>query len=197
MPSAGDRLRVTQFVRGTREEVYRAFSDPRLARKWAPDGCRAVHQWKEEDPVETRVRVEFKDRKGGTEVVLTQKGFREASEARGHKKGLVECPQELRQGVCGRRRARAAEMSRPHRDRRESPAPGGRGMSIAWAAQTFGSSLPMPRSRRRCTASVCSKSSSSNSWRTSISPSLPWIAGLGKRLVHSRASSRDFTRMRV
>jgi uncharacterized protein YndB with AHSA1/START domain len=87
MAGAGDRLRVTQFVRGTREEVYRAFSDPRLARKWAPDGCRAVHQWKEEDPVETRVRVEFKDRKGGTEVVLTQKGFREASEARGHKKG--------------------------------------------------------------------------------------------------------------
>ena len=128
MTSASDRLRVTQFVRGKRQKVYQAFSDPRLARKWGPEGCRVVsfkagmrvggtfretmncggdvhtaygvykkitpnkavvftHQWKEEDPVETLVRVEFKDRKGGTEIILTQKGFRAASEARGHKKG--------------------------------------------------------------------------------------------------------------
>jgi uncharacterized protein YndB with AHSA1/START domain len=128
MTTASDRLRVTQRVRGTREKVYRAFGDPRLARKWGPDGCRVVsfkatmrvggtfreamkcdgdvhtaygvykkiapnkavvftHQWREEDSVETLVRVEFKDRKGGTEIVLTQRGFRDAAETRGHKKG--------------------------------------------------------------------------------------------------------------
>jgi uncharacterized protein YndB with AHSA1/START domain len=36
------RLRVSQLVRGTRPEVFRAFGDPKLARKWAPDGCRVV-----------------------------------------------------------------------------------------------------------------------------------------------------------
>ena len=128
MTTASDRLRVTQLVRGTREDVYRAFSDPRLARKWGPDGCRVIsfkaamrvggtfreamrcggdvhtaygvykritpnkavvftHQWKEERPVETLVRVEFKVAKGGTEIVLTQRGFRDAAETRGHKKG--------------------------------------------------------------------------------------------------------------
>jgi uncharacterized protein YndB with AHSA1/START domain len=42
MASGVKRLRVSQLVRGTREEVFRAFSDPKLARKWAPDGCRVV-----------------------------------------------------------------------------------------------------------------------------------------------------------
>src|SRR5262245_40905827 len=102
MARTSDRLRVTQLVRGTRDEVFRAFSDPRLARKWGPDGCRMLsfradmraggrfresmkcdgdvhtahgvykkitpdrrvvftHQWKEEHPVKTLVRIEFKD----------------------------------------------------------------------------------------------------------------------------------------
>ena len=128
MTRASDRLQVTQLVRGKREQVYRAFADPRLARKWCPDGCRVVsfkadmrvggsfreamncggdvhtaygvykritpnravvftHQWKEAQPVETLVKVEFKDKRGGTEIVLTQAGFKDASEARGHKKG--------------------------------------------------------------------------------------------------------------
>ena len=42
MTRASDRLQVTQLVRGKREQVYRAFADPRLARKWCPDGCRVV-----------------------------------------------------------------------------------------------------------------------------------------------------------
>jgi uncharacterized protein YndB with AHSA1/START domain len=46
-----------------------------------------THQWEEEHPVETLVTLEFKDRKGATEIVLTQTGFREASEATGHKEG--------------------------------------------------------------------------------------------------------------
>src|SRR6266853_426729 len=50
-------------------------------------------------------------------------------------------------------------------------------------------------SRKRSTASLGPKSSSSKNWRTSISPSLPSIEGLGKRLAHSIASSRDFTWM--
>jgi uncharacterized protein YndB with AHSA1/START domain len=128
MTRTSDRLRVTRLVRGKREQVYRAFADPRLARKWCPDGCRVVsfkadmrigrafreamncggdvhtaygvykkitpdkavvftHQWKEEHPVETLVTVEFKDTKGGTEIVLTQTGFSDASDARGHRKG--------------------------------------------------------------------------------------------------------------
>jgi uncharacterized protein YndB with AHSA1/START domain len=119
---------VTQLVRGDREEVYAAFSDPRLARQWAPEGCQMVaftadmrvggtyrermrcdgkvhtahgvytkivpgqkvvftHQWEEEDPVETLVTVDFKAKKGATEIVLTQTGFREAAEARGHTEG--------------------------------------------------------------------------------------------------------------
>ena len=122
-------LQVTQLVRDGREEVYRAFSDAKLAHQWAPDGCQVVsftadmrvggtfrermncdgkvytahgvyqkivpgksvvftHQWEEDDdPVETLVTLEFKDRKGATEIVLTQTGFREASEAKGHKEG--------------------------------------------------------------------------------------------------------------
>jgi uncharacterized protein YndB with AHSA1/START domain len=116
------------LVPGKRERVYQAFADPRLAKKWCPDGCRVVsfkadmrvggtfrqamncggdvhtahgvyrkitpdravvftHQWREEHPVETLVSVEFKDKKSGTEIVLVQTGFSDASEARGHKKG--------------------------------------------------------------------------------------------------------------
>jgi uncharacterized protein YndB with AHSA1/START domain len=122
------RLKVTQMVRDDRETVYEAFSDPELARQWAPDGCQVLsfaadmrvggtfrermscsgkvytahgvykkivpgktviftHQWEEDDPVETLVTLEFKDKKGGTEIVLTQTGFREAAEAKGHTEG--------------------------------------------------------------------------------------------------------------
>jgi uncharacterized protein YndB with AHSA1/START domain len=42
MTGGAKRLRVSQLVRGTRTEVFRAFSDPSLARKWGPDGCRVV-----------------------------------------------------------------------------------------------------------------------------------------------------------
>ena len=38
---------------------------------------------------------------------------------------------------------------------------------------------------------------SSKNWRTSISPSFPPSAGLGKRFVHSSASARDFASMMV
>jgi uncharacterized protein YndB with AHSA1/START domain len=126
MPSK--RVRVTQLVRGTRDTVFRAFSDPKVARKWAPEGCRMVsfeadmrvggafrqamrcegdrhvahgeyrrivageevaftHQWEEERPVETLVTIKFKDAKGGTEIVLSQTGFKDAAAARGHQEG--------------------------------------------------------------------------------------------------------------
>ena len=42
MARAKNRLRVTQRVPGTRADVFRAFSDPKLAREWAPNGCRVV-----------------------------------------------------------------------------------------------------------------------------------------------------------
>jgi len=51
------------------------------------------------------------------------------------------------------------------------------------------SSIP----RKRSTASLGSKSSSSNNWRISISPSASSPKGEGKRLAHSSASSLDFT----
>src|SRR5262245_59591421 len=35
-------LRMTKVVRATTENVYDAFSDPELARQWAPDGCQMV-----------------------------------------------------------------------------------------------------------------------------------------------------------
>jgi uncharacterized protein YndB with AHSA1/START domain len=40
MAAASKRLRVIQRIRGSREEVFKAFGDPKLARKWAPEGCR-------------------------------------------------------------------------------------------------------------------------------------------------------------
>lgn len=46
-----------------------------------------THQWEDDDPVETLVTVEFEDKGGGTEVVLTQTGFREAAEAKAHEEG--------------------------------------------------------------------------------------------------------------
>jgi uncharacterized protein YndB with AHSA1/START domain len=128
MPRTVDRLRVTQLIRDERKRVFQAFSDPKLALEWGPDGCRMVsfkadmrvggkfresmdcggqrhtahgvykkiipgrtvvftHQWAGEQPVETLVTFEFKDKKGGTEIVLTQTGFRDASEAKGHEEG--------------------------------------------------------------------------------------------------------------
>jgi uncharacterized protein YndB with AHSA1/START domain len=122
------RLRVTQPVAADREAVFAAFSDPKLARQWGPDGCQVIsftadmrvggtyrermrcdgtvhtahgvykkivpgekvvftHQWDEASPVETLVTVDFKTKKGATEIVLTQTGFREASEAKGHTEG--------------------------------------------------------------------------------------------------------------
>jgi uncharacterized protein YndB with AHSA1/START domain len=128
VPRTADRVRMRQLIRGEREKIFQAFSDPKLALQWGPDGCRVVsfetdmrvggawretmdcagelytahgvyqeivpgqkvvftHQWDEENPVETLVTFEFKDRKGGTEIVLTQTGFRDASAAKGHEEG--------------------------------------------------------------------------------------------------------------
>jgi hypothetical protein len=56
---------------------------------------------------------------------------------------------------------------------------------------------PTPMSRKRSIVALSPKSSSSNSWRTSISHSLPRPAGAGKRFVHSSASSRDYAWMSV
>ena len=119
---------MTQLVRGPREDVFEAFGDPKLARKWAPEGCRMAsfeadmhvggkfrqvmrcggdrhvaygeyrkivpdkevaftHQWEEDDPVETLVTIRFKPGKSGTEMVLSQTGFKDAASAKGHEEG--------------------------------------------------------------------------------------------------------------
>jgi glutathione S-transferase len=46
-----------------------------------------THQWEEEKPVETLVRIAFRATQGATEIVLRQTGFRDAAEAAGHAKG--------------------------------------------------------------------------------------------------------------
>ena len=147
MVAASKRLRVTQLVRSPREDVFEAFSDPKIARKWAPEGCRMVsfradmrvggtyrqamrcrgdlhvahgayrkivrgkevaftHQWEEEDPVETLVNIRFRPTKGGTEIVLSQTGFQDVAEARGHKDGWSSALASFAKVVAARRRPR-------------------------------------------------------------------------------------------
>jgi uncharacterized protein YndB with AHSA1/START domain len=71
-----------------------------------------THQWEEDDdPVETLVAVDFEEKDGGTRIVLTQTGFRAASEAKGHEEGwssafaafaaLVEAQGESRRRKAG------------------------------------------------------------------------------------------------
>ena len=128
MAAASKRLRVTRLVRGARGDVFAAFSDLKLAKKWAPEGCRTAsfeadmhvggtfrqvmrcgsdrhvahgeyrrivpdrevaftHQWEEDDPVETLVTIRFKPARGGTEIALSQTGFKDAASAKGHQEG--------------------------------------------------------------------------------------------------------------
>src|SRR5438552_2719811 len=104
-----------------------------------------------------------------------------------------EVPREQRRQLRHRAERSAAERAVDEDDRRSLPAQAivgdRRAVARAYLAHAR-SSL-----RNRSTASLGPKSSSSYSWRTSISPSCS--AGLGKRLAHSSASSRDFTWMRV
>jgi len=46
-----------------------------------------THSWEGENPVETLVVVRLEDRDGGTEVTVTQEGFAEPDEAKGHEGG--------------------------------------------------------------------------------------------------------------
>ena len=46
-----------------------------------------THQWEEDDPVETLVTIRFKPGKSGTEMVLSQTGFKDAASAKGHQEG--------------------------------------------------------------------------------------------------------------
>jgi hypothetical protein len=95
----------------------------------------------------------------------------------------------------------AAALARRAIEERIMLAPGNifcpdRGVEMGWRlteARHDYFLVPTPITRKRSTASLGPKSSSSNSWRTSISPSLPSTAGLGKRFVHSIPSSLDFT----
>lgn len=147
MATASKRLRVTQLIRGPREDVFEAFSDSKLARKWAPEGCRTAsfeadmhvggkfrqvmqcgrdrhvaygeyrkivpdqevaftHQWEEDDPVETLVTIRFKPGKSGTEMVLSQTGFKDAASTKGHQEGWSSALASFAKVFAARRRTR-------------------------------------------------------------------------------------------
>jgi uncharacterized protein YndB with AHSA1/START domain len=79
-------------VGGAFRQAMRCEGDRHVAhgeyRKIVPDEEVAfTHQWEEERPVETLVTIKFKDAKGGTEVVLSQTGFKDVVVARGLQKG--------------------------------------------------------------------------------------------------------------
>ena len=95
-----------------------------------------------------------------------------------------------------RRRSRRSDRSRrrppPRRRPRGRPVRcPGRGQVSSVTVVSTALQIAAPSPRKRSTAPPGAKSSSSNSWRTSISASLPSPAGLGKRFVHSIASSRS------
>ena len=46
-----------------------------------------THQWKEQNPIETVVTVKFREKKDGTEIILTQTGFSDPSAAKSHEEG--------------------------------------------------------------------------------------------------------------
>jgi uncharacterized protein YndB with AHSA1/START domain len=54
-----------------------------------------THQWEEPNSIETIVEVELADMKDGTEVTLTQKGFINATTAKGHEEGWASALRNL------------------------------------------------------------------------------------------------------
>src|SRR6266853_1427140 len=105
-----------------------------------------------------------------------------------------EVPREQRCQLRHRAEGPAAERAVDQDDRRSRAQAIVRDRRAVARAHVF---HPTSILRKRSTASLGPKSSSSNSWRTSIPPSWPFRAGLGKRRAHSMASSFDFTWMMV
>lgn len=56
-----------------------------------------THQWETRERVETLVTLEFTDKDGGTELVLTQTGFSDPQEAKGHSVGWTNALDNLEQ----------------------------------------------------------------------------------------------------
>jgi uncharacterized protein YndB with AHSA1/START domain len=54
-----------------------------------------THSWEEREPVETHVVVELEDRSGGTEVIVSQRGFIDPEEMRGHERGWASTLRNL------------------------------------------------------------------------------------------------------
>jgi uncharacterized protein YndB with AHSA1/START domain len=53
------------------------------------------HQWEDREPVQTHVTVQFEDDDGGTEVTVTQHGFADPGEAKGHETGWASTLRHL------------------------------------------------------------------------------------------------------
>src|SRR5262249_6016713 len=82
---------------------------------------------------------------------------------------------------------------REHHDDRQNDEQDCSHLGLAFVVDYFFLASSFSSSRARSTASLEGKSSSSKSWRISISASAPSPCGGGTRLPHSIASSRDFT----
>lgn len=54
-----------------------------------------THKWEGPDAVETVVDVDFTDKNGGSEVMLTQKGFTNAASAKNHEQGWASALRNL------------------------------------------------------------------------------------------------------
>jgi uncharacterized protein YndB with AHSA1/START domain len=54
-----------------------------------------THQWEEPHAVETVVRVDFTDKNGGSELILTQTGFANAATAKAHEQGWASALRNL------------------------------------------------------------------------------------------------------
>ncbi len=84
------RMKSAEGTIHTAVGTYREVSPPsKLVYTWS---------WEESDdhePVETLVTVEFRDRRGSTEVVLTHEGFGSAEESHDHASGWASCLNRL------------------------------------------------------------------------------------------------------
>lgn len=68
-----------------------------------------THQWEGARPVQTRVSVQFEDQDGGTLVTLSQSGFVDPQEAKGHEEGWASTLRNLEKQLTSKHAALRAD----------------------------------------------------------------------------------------